>query len=81
MLKESSTWNLAAEVVLLALMIVKENPDIEEATAILIARDEWDVASQMEAERTHEQETELTNPIEVDKLKKKFTITKIVDKF
>ena len=80
-LKEASEWNLTAEVVLFALKIVKDNPDIDETTAMLISRNEWDVASQMQAERTHEQETELTNPIEVDKLKKKFTITKIVDKF
>jgi len=63
-LKEASEWNLTAEVVLFALKIIKDNPDIDETKAMLISRDEWDVASQMQAERTHEQETELDTPID-----------------
>jgi len=69
-LKEASEWNLTAEVVLFALKVIKDNPELDPLTALFISRDEWDVASQMQAERTHEQETELTNPI-----------TKIVNKF
>jgi hypothetical protein len=63
-LKEASEWNLTAEVVLFALKIIKDNPDIDETKAMLISRDEWDVASQMQAERTHEQKTELDTPID-----------------
>ena len=55
-LKETSKWKLQPEVVLLALKLVKDNPDIEEATAMLIARDEIDVASQMQAEKTAEED-------------------------
>ncbi len=50
--------------------MLKDNPELDPLTALFVSRDEWDVASQMQAERTHEQETELTNPI-----------TKIVNKF
>jgi|2_EtaG_2_1085320.scaffolds.fasta_scaffold01216_6 hypothetical protein len=67
-LKEASEWNLTAEVVLFALKVIKDNPELDPLTALFISRDEWDVASQMQAERTHEQETELTNPIDIENI-------------
>lgn len=62
-LKEASEWNLTAEVVLFALKIVKDNPDIDETKAMLISRDEWDVASQMVAEDIAEEEGLLKTPV------------------
>ena len=87
---QAAEWKLAPEVVLLALKIVKQNPDIDEATAMLIARDEWDIISKgerplskAEQESLIKKREELKNlfPLYFAVVSKAEQVTKIVDKF
>jgi len=67
-LKEASKYKLAPEVVLLALIIVKNNPDIDLARAITLSHDEvlWGLDHEaillMQAEDTSEEEGLLKHP-------------------